>query len=112
MQLHGALEEQEHAPGHEDEITPGEGLARQGEDGFGKAHDPGDGRQQHKAHDQGKAEAGEEGMPPLPFGQALGKDGNKNKVVDAQDHFQQDQRPQTGPGRRIGDPRHIPHSAC
>ena len=101
VQFHGALEEQKGPPAHEDDIPPGKIPAPPAEQRLRQAHDPGNGRQQHQP--------AQKGLPPPLLRQPLGQNGNKDKVVDAQHHLKQYQGAQTGPGRGIGDPCHIPH---
>ncbi|MCY1433335.1 hypothetical protein D9M71_493620 [compost metagenome] len=106
VQLHGGLEQQEHAAEQHDQVASGETLAEHLEQRAGQGHQPGHAGQQAQAHQQRQPQTDQPRAVALLGRQLVGKDGDEHQVVDAQHDFQDDQGQQPHPGRRIGDPFH------
>ncbi len=61
-------------------------------------HDPGDGAEKAKAHDQREPDADAPCLLSLVHGQLVGEDGNEDQIVDAEHHFHDDQCHEGDPG--------------
>ena len=104
VQLHGGLEQQEHAAEQHDQVTAGEALAEHLDQRLGQGHQPGDAGQQAQAHQQGQAQADQPRAVAQVRRQLVGEDRDEHQVVDAQDDFQDDQRQQAEPRGGVGHP--------
>ncbi|MCY1403093.1 hypothetical protein D9M71_182600 [compost metagenome] len=106
MQLHGGLEQQEHATEQHNQVTAGEGLVEHFEQRLGQRHHPGDARQQAQTHQQRQGQANKPRTVALRRWQLVRQDGDKYEVVDAEHQLQHDQGQQAKPGRGVSNPFH------
>jgi len=104
----GGLPQQEEAAGDQDQVAPGEGQVQgahrfpEREDRICEVDQPGQGRQQRKAHDQGQGDAQPPSLLTLLFRQLVRQDRDKDEVVDAEHHLHRDQGDQGRPGGGVG----------
>lgn len=107
VQLHGGLEQQEHATEQHDQVAAGEALAEYLEQRLGEGHHPRDARQQAQAHQQRQRQAEDPGAVAQVRRQLVGEDRDEHQVVDAEDDLQHDQGRQAEPGSRVSYPFHV-----
>ena len=98
MDLLGALPEQKETARDQDDVPPGNGHGKDGEEGRGGADDPGQHQQQGNAHEHGEEQAQAPRHLPTLGRQPVHEDGDEDDVVDPQHELQGREREEGYPG--------------
>mgnify|MGYP001140931905 CR=1 FL=1 len=102
MQFHRALEQQEQAADDQDDVATGQAEAPDGDQRCRQRHHPGDGGEQRQAYDESQRQSDHARGIALVRRQLVGKDGDENEIVDAENNLENDQGSKPDPGGWVG----------
>ena len=91
------LEKQEDTADQHDQIAPGEREIAYAYQRLGQRDHPRDNRKQPQTHNQRQRQADDTCLITLFWRQFIGKDGDKDQVIDTQNNFEDYQRQQASP---------------
>ena len=92
-----ALGNQEEASSEEDEVARRDRVTEHGEEIRGQTHDPREAKEQTEAHEERQRKAQRAGCGLLMRGQLVGREREKDDVVDAEYDFEASERRKAGP---------------
>src|SRR5262245_15647499 len=106
VDLMRALGNEKQATAEEDQIAPGQLIAKNHQERRREADDPRQREQQSNTHQHGQAQPDKTGFLGLIPWQLSGQDRDKNDVIDAKDEFERHQGDERDPDLRVCEPFH------